>query len=112
MVNHSLIFLALFSFSIVSNAAKDADVAVDDASLSAVLHKDLMVVQGREVDKDVAKALAGSDPESVAATSAVSALSERFAAQSDEEGLHPLAVLMLIIGLVVFFLSCKSSSTK
>ncbi|MDO8341826.1 MAG: hypothetical protein Q7T48_01380 [Cellvibrio sp.] len=115
MFNHSLIFLALISFSIVSHAAAipmDADQAVDDATLNAVLHKEVAAIQGGDYDKDVAEVLADMELGSVPAKSDVPAVSDWFAARDDEGGLQSLAVLMLIIGLAVFFLSRKSSSTK
>ena len=59
MCKYSLISLALISFSIVSKAAAipmDADQAVPDAIQNAVLHREVVLVQGGGVDKDVADA--------------------------------------------------------
>ncbi|MGV8836768.1 hypothetical protein [Cellvibrio sp.] len=115
MLNHSLMFLALISFSIVSSAAAipmDADLAAVDATPNAVLHKDYVILQGGDTDKDVAEALADINVGSVPAKSDVPAVSDWFVARDDEGGLQSLAVLMLIIGLAVFFLSRKSSSAK
>lgn len=115
MLNHSLMFLALISFSIVSSAAAipmDADLAAVDATPNAVLHKDGVIMQGGNTDKDVAEVPADRAIDAVPAKPDVPAVSNWFAAQDDEGGLPPLALLMLIIGLAVFFLSRKSSSTK
>ncbi len=127
MFNHSLTFLALLSFSIVSNAAAipmDTDQAVIDATQNAVLHKEVALVQGGDSDKDVAEALAvvamGScranaicnnvDNSAVEANSPT--VSDWFVVQDSASALQPVAVLLLIIGLIVFFLSRKSTSTK
>ncbi|MDR7090617.1 hypothetical protein [Cellvibrio fibrivorans] len=115
MLNHSLMFLALISFSIVSSAAAipmDADLAAVDATPNAVLHKDYVILQGGDVDKDVAEALADVDVDAAPAKSDLPAVSDWFAVRDDEGGLQSLALLMLLIGLGVFFLSRKSSSTK
>lgn len=115
MLNHSLMFLALISFSMVSNAAAipmDADQAAIDANQNAVLHKEVLVIQGGGADKDVAEVPADRAIDAVPAKPDVPAVSNWFAAQDDEGGLPPLALLLLIIGLAVFFLSRKSSSTK
>lgn len=115
MFNHSLIFLALISFSIVSHAAAipmDADLAALDATQNAVLHKEVAVIQGGDSDKDVAEAPADRAIDTAPAKPDVPAVSNWFAARDDDGDLQPLALLMLIIGLGVFFLSRKSSSTK
>jgi hypothetical protein len=113
MFNHSLIFLALMSFSIASTAAAipmDADLAAVDATPNAVLHKEVVVSQGGDSNKDVDDDRAEVAPDSPAPE--VPALRHWFPAQDDDCGFQPLAVLMLIIGLAVFFLSRNSSSTK
>ncbi len=115
MLNHLLIFFALISFSIVSYAAAipmDADQVATDAIQNAVLHQEVAVIQGGRADKDVAAAPADIDQGAAPTKTNVPAVSDWFAAQGDEGGLHPQVVLMLIMGLVVFFLSRKSSSTK
>ncbi len=125
MFDHSLTFLALLSFSIVSNAAAipmDADQAVIDATHNAVLHKEVAVVQGGDYDKDVAETLTFETVDSCSAdgvcteTSVVDAsapaVSDWFVVQDSSSALQPLAVLLLIIGLIMFFLSRKSISTK
>lgn len=127
MFNHSLIFLALISFSIVSHAAAipmDADQAPVDATQNAVLHKDVAAIQGGDSDKDVADALASTATDSCPAdticavtdTAIVNAkpqkVSDWFVVQDSASALQPLVVLLLIIGLIVFFLSRKSASTK
>lgn len=127
MINHSLTFLALLSFSIVSNAAAipmDTDQAVIDATQNAVLHKEVALVQGGDSDKDVAEALTVEAMDSCRAnaicnntdTSVVKTnpptVSDWFVVQDSASALQPVAVLLLIIGLIVFFLSRKSTSTK
>lgn len=112
MFNHSLIFLALISSSIVSNAAAipmDADQAVMDATQNAVLYREVAIIQGGDSDKDVTEAPAD---ETSPAKSNPPAVSDWFTTQDDADRLPPVAVLLLIIGLIVFFLSRKSSSTK
>lgn len=112
MFNHSLIFLALMSFSVAPTAAAipmDADLAAVDATPNAVLHKEVVISQRGDSNKDV------DDPADVAPDSPAPeapALRHWFPAQDDDCGLQPLAVLMLIIGLAVFFLSRNASSTK
>lgn len=127
MFNHPLTFLALFSFSIVSNAAAipmDADQAVIDATHNAVLHKEVAVVQGGDYDKDVAGSLAFEAIDFCSADGVCSntdtsvidvsqpAVSDWFVVQDSASALQPVAVLLIIIGLIVFFLSRKATSTK
>lgn len=115
MFNHSLTFFALISFSVVSFAAAipmDADQAVLDAPQNAVSHKDVAAVQGGDSDRDVAEVTADHAIDSAPAKPGVPAVSNWFAAQDDEGSLQPLVVMLLIVGLIVFFLSRKSSSTK
>lgn len=124
MFNHLLIFIALISFSVVSFAAAtpmDAGQATVDATQNAVLHKDVAVIQGGRSDKDVAEVLSVMDTE-VCSTDAqctkaavelkTATLNEWFIDQDNDSALQPVVVLILIIGLIVFFLSRKSSSTK
>lgn len=115
MLNHSLIFLALISFSMVSNAAAipmDADQAAIDANQNAVLHMEVEVIQGGGADKDVAEVTVDHAVDSESAKPNVRAVSNWFAAQDDDGSLQPLVVMLLIVGLIVYFLSRKSSSTK
>lgn len=125
MFNHSLTFLALISFSIVSHAAAipmDADQATNDATQNAVLHQDVAAMQGGRSDKDVAEArvVTASCPAEAICVVANAAhgevkpqsVSDWFVVQDSSSALQPVAVLLLIIGLIVFFLSRKSSSTK
>lgn len=127
MFNHSLIFLALISFSIVSHAAAipmDADQAPVDATQNAVLHKDVAAIQGGDSDRDVAAktSIVASDScasGAICTSADVSiidakqpTLNDWFVVRDSSSALQPVAVLLLIIGLIVFFLSRKSASTK
>jgi|GEM_PF-2916320 len=133
MVRQLLIFLALLPFSIVSNAAAipmDADQAVAVTTPNTVLHQDVMFVQGRISDKDVADitthATSNACPDAVACgntdTHAVAvndarmnphqAAGIRLLEQNGTSAVQPLVVLLMIIGLIVYFLSRKSVSTK
>jgi len=127
MFNHSLIFLALMSFSLVSFAAAipmDADQAVLDATQNAVSHKDVAAVQGGDSDRDVADILANDANDACLADALCTsadisvvdtnrpAVNDWFRVQDSASALQPVAVLLLIIGLIVFFLSRKSTSTK
>lgn len=127
MFSHSLTFIALLSFSIVSHSAAipmDADQAVMDANHNALLHKDVAEVQGGDYDKDVAEAPVFEATDSCSAVaeclngnaSVIATNSQKpgdwFVVQESSSALQPLAVLLLIIGLIVFFLSRKSTSTK
>lgn len=127
MFNHSFIFLALISFSIVSNATAipmDADQAVIGTTPNAVLHKEVAATQGGNSDKDVTESLASKAVDSCSAGAICTntdtslakhnppAVSDWFAVQDDDSVLQPVAALLLIIGLIVFFLSRKSTSTK
>lgn len=127
MFNHPLTFLALMSFSIVSYAAAipmDADQTVIGATQNAVLHKDVAVIQGGGADRDVADTHANqvidSCPAGVlcavtnvpVADANSPAVNDWFVVQDSASALQPVAVLLLIIGFIVFFLSRKSASTK
>jgi hypothetical protein len=127
MFNHSFIFLALISFSIVSNAAAipmDADQAVIGTTPNAVLHKEVAAAQGGNSDKDVTESLVNEAVDSCSADALCTntdtslakhnppAVSDWFAVQDDDSVLQPVAALLLMIGLIVFFLSRKSTSTK
>lgn len=127
MFNHLLIFFALISFSIVSYTAvipMDADQVATDAIQNAVLHKEVAVIQGGRADKDVAHALAitaiYSCPVAAICSRTKAAMvdtksptvSEWFVVQGGTSALQPIAVLLLISGLIVLFLSRKSVSTK
>lgn len=125
MFNHLLTFLALISFSIVSYAAAipmDADQAVRDATQNAVLHQDVAAIQGGRFDKDVAETYvspATCPADAICVITKVAhgevksqSVSDWFVVQESTSALQPVAVLLLIIGLIVFFLSRKSSSTK
>jgi hypothetical protein len=113
MFYHSLIFLALISFSLVSTAVSipmDADLAAVDATPNAVLHKEVVIVQGGGADKDVAEALV--DVERDVSKPHAPVISASFTARNHGGTWQPLVLLVLIIGIAVFFLSCKRSSTK
>lgn len=127
MLNHSLIFFALISFSIVSHAAAipmSADQALVDATQNAVLHKDVAAIQGGGSDKDVAEVLAVTTLNSCsvdavctdANLSIVDAkpttVNDWFVIRDSTSALQPVAVLLLIIGFIAFFLSRRSTSTK
>jgi hypothetical protein len=123
MFNHSLIFLALLSFSIAAQAAAipmDAGQAVSGAIQHADTHQDVMQAQGGKPDKDVANDHAFACPPDTqcdSATTSVDATKPPVASgwllvSESSSALQPIAVLLLIIGLIVFFLSRKSASTK
>lgn len=132
MCKQSLISLALISFSVVSNAAAipiDADQAMLDATQSAVLYRDVALVQGGGFDKDVAAALAittmdkcqgdvacnnNEMPSVVIGDMRIYAnqsVSDWFV-QGNPSALQPLVVSLILLSVVVFFLSRKSASTK
>lgn len=99
----------------VSNAAAipmDAEQAAIDATQNAVLHKEVLVIQGGGADKHVAEVTVDHAVDSESAKPNVPAVSNWFAAQDDDGSLQPLVVMLLIVGLIVYFLSRKSSSTK
>lgn len=123
MFNHSLIFLALLSFSIAAQAAAipmDAGQAVSGAIQHADTHQDVMQAQGGNPDKDVANIHAITCPpdtqcegENTSVNGTKPPVGSGWLLSSDSSSaLQPLAVLLLIIGLIVFFLSRKSTSTK
>lgn len=123
MFNHSLIFLALLSFSIAAQAAAipmDAGQAVSGAIQHADTHQDVMQAQGGNPDKDVANINVIACPPDTQCDSAhvsVDATKPPVASGwllvgDSSSALQPLAVLLLIIGLIVFFLSRKPTSTK
>jgi hypothetical protein len=132
MCKHSLYSLALISFSMVSNAAAipmDADQAVSDAIQNAILHKDVVMVQGGGSDKDVADALTVTTMNKCQADVACNtaevpnvAIGDRriYANQSVGDWFvqgspatsQPLMVWLIILTVVIFFLSRKSASTK
>ncbi|HCS64968.1 MAG TPA: hypothetical protein DIW64_13340 [Cellvibrio sp.] len=127
MLNHSLIFLALISFSMVSNAAvipMDADQAAIDANQNAVLHKDVAAIQGGGSDKDVAEVLSVTTLNSCTADAVCTdanlsildakptTVNDWFVMRDSTSALQPVAVLLLIIGFIAFFLSRRSTSTK
>ena len=123
MLNHSLIFLALLSFSIAAQAAAipmDAGQAVSGAIQHADTHQDVMHAQGGNTDKDVANINAIAclpDTQCEGENTSVNVtkppvVSGWLLVGDSSSALQPLAVLLLIIGLIVFFLSRKSTSTK
>jgi len=96
----------------------DADLAVIDATQNAVLHKEVVSVQGGDSDKDVTESIAcpadtlcdSADASVVDANPPT--VNDWFVMQDNASALQPLVVLLMIIGLIVFFLSRKSTSTK
>lgn len=127
MLIHSLITLALISFSMVINAAQipmDANQAVQVATPNAVLHKDVALYQGGADDKDVAAvtstgALDTCLPDVTCVSYEQSDIDEKFhaadgwfAAEDSSSALQPLLVALMIIVLIVVVLSRKSISTK
>jgi hypothetical protein len=132
MCKHSLYYLALISFSMVSNAAAipmDADQAVSDAIQNAVLHKDVVVVQGGGSDKDVADALPVTIVNQCQGDVACSTDEKQNVVIGDKRiyadqslgdwfvqgkpgSLQPLMAWLIILSSLVFFLSRKSASTK
>lgn len=122
MLNHSLIFLALLSFSIAAQAAAipmDAGQAPSGAIQHADTHQDVTLAQGGNPDKDVANAQLMTCPANTqcndkdeALTAKSPAIQGWFVVEDSSSALQPLGVLLLIIGLIVFFLSRKSASTK
>jgi hypothetical protein len=132
MCKHSLISLALISFSIVSNAAAipmDANQAAPVAIQNAVLHKDVALVQGGYVDKDVAGvpsvAVTNKCPGDLVCNKDDSqyvvigdthiymhqSFNDWFV-QGSSGALQSLMVWLILLSSVVFFLSRKSASTK
>jgi hypothetical protein len=120
MFRYILISLALISFSIVSNATvipMDADQAVSDAIQNAVLHKEVVLVQGGGADKDVADVPSAigmhscRDDAACSTASVHQSLGDWFA-QDSSGGSPRLIGWLIILGSVAFFLSCKSASTK
>lgn len=132
MFCHSLIFIALTSFSLVTFAAAipmDVDQAVVVATPNTVLHQEVLLVQGGISDKDVADV---SAVVSAACTDAADcnnplipavtvhdvrlnphqAAGVRLLEQDGTSAVQPLVVLLMIIGLIMYFLSRKSVSTK
>lgn len=122
MFNHSFIFLALLSFSIAAKAAAipmDAGQAASGAIQHADTHQDVMQAQGGNPDKDVANARQMTCPANTQCNDKNEALAAKspaihgwFVVEDSSSALQPLGVLLLIIGLIVFFLSRKSASTK
>jgi len=126
MCKQSLISLALISFSIASTAAAipmDADQAMLDAAQSAILHKEVALVQGGDFDKDVAAgafcqdgtACTTVDMQNVVVGDARVYTNQSVGdwfVQGSPGALPPLVVWLMIIAGLIFFLSRKSSSTK
>lgn len=121
MLNHSLIFFALLSFSVVAQAAAipmDEGQAVSGAIQHADAHQDVTLVQGGNTDKDVADDHAIVCPADTQCDGAAAHIAKPPAANGwmlagdSTSALQPVAVLLLVIGLIVFFLSRKSASTK
>lgn len=129
MCKHSLISLALISFSIVSTAAAipmDADQAVLDAIQNVVLHKEVVLVEGGGFDKDVADFSAINICQNDAACSRAGAryvkigdtpiymhqsVSDWFVEDSPGT-LQSLMGWLTAMTFLFFFLSRKSTSTK
>ncbi|HSC66784.1 MAG TPA: hypothetical protein VLC79_03785 [Cellvibrio sp.] len=130
MLNHSLIAFALFSFSVVSDAAAvpmDVNQAALVATPNAVLPREGGLGQGGDSDKDVAEALVAvtmvgcrnnTACTDIAAAlkapqvNANPALSFQFAASDESSALQPFIVLLIILAIIVLFLSRESESTK
>jgi len=132
MCKYSLISLALISFSIVSKAAAipmDADQAVPDAIQNAVLHREVVLVQGGGVDKDVADALAVTGTDKCASDLSCAkdivqygvisdtpiyrppSVNDWFV-QSSSGSLQPLMACLFLLSSSLIFLSRTSASTK
>ena len=129
MCKHSLIPLALISFSIVSTAAAipmDADQAVLDAVQNVVLHKEVALVEGGGFDKDVADFSAVNICQNDAACSRAGvryvkigdtpiymhqSVSDWFAEDSPGT-LQSLMGWLTAMTFLFFFFFCKSTSTK
>ena len=98
----------------------DAGQAVSGAIQHADTHQDVMQAQGGNTDKDVANDHAFACPTGTQCDSTDAlvdatkppVVSGWLLVGDSSSALQPLAVLLLIIGLIVFFLSRKSTSTK
>ena len=120
MFRYLLISLALISFSIVSNATvipMDADQVVSNAIQNAVLHKEVVLVQGGGADKDVADIPSVIDMHSCRDNAACSTATVHqsvgdWFAQDTSGGSPRLIGWLIVLGSVAFFLSRKSASTK
>lgn len=132
MCNQSLISFVLISFSIVSAAAAiplDADQAVPDTFQNAVLHKEVVWVQGGGSDKDVVDTFAVTTMDKCQGDlacnknplqSGVIGDTRIYMHQSINDWFVPgssgslptLMVWWILLAAVVFFLSRKSASTK
>ena len=127
MFIHLLVPLVLTSFSIAASAAAipvDVDQMVPVTTQNAVLHKDVALYQEGGVDRVVSdsrtKAALDACQSNVtcigygrpAVINKTQAADGRLAAQGRSSILQPVAVLLLIIGVIVFFLARKSASTK
>lgn len=123
MINHLLIFLALFSFSVVVHAAAipmDSNQSALGATQNAVLHKE--IDQTGIADKDVADSAAIKAVDvcqgnvacvgRVMTTSVPQSPCGWFTDRDSSSALQPLFALMLIITVLVVFLARKSISTK
>lgn len=110
MVNYSLMFVALLSFSIVTNAAaipRDAGKAAVGATQNADLHREVPQAQGGNSDKDVVEVSVVAEDLNLQHVSNAGMLSSH-----DSSALQPFLVAVMIIVLIVVVLSRKSISTK
>ncbi len=131
MYRCSLISLALISFSIATNATAipmDADQVVPDAIQNAVLHRDVMLVQGGGSDKDVVEVLIVADldgcqpdwncsPDEIRNVPGDMRIYQHYLVnnwlvETGSVTLHSLMVLLILLSCVAFFLLSKSASAK
>lgn len=125
MITHSHISLALISFSMATSAAAiptDADQTAPVAIQNTVLHKDVALYQGGGADKDVANRLGSVAPSTCSGADCINhakstikdaklqVANGRFLGQGSSSALQPVAVLLLIIGVIIFLLARKSST--
>lgn len=116
MFNHSLMFIALLSFSIATTAAAvpmDVGQAAVSATQNADLHQDVAQdYQGGNSDKDVVNMSPSASTDAFENPQSISPVSLWFTSNDETNYLQPLAVLLVSIGVILRFVSRKSSSTK
>ena len=113
MFNHLLIAIALMAFSIVSSVAATPTDVHPAPMETAVLHKDVVVHQGGNDDRDVADSTALATVVVIPNSNAhMPVVNDWLAARSDSSWWQPIVVLFSIIGLIMFFVARKSDSAK
>jgi hypothetical protein len=122
MINHLLIYLSLFSFSVVAHAVTspvEVNPALSATTQSTVLHKEIVRADAKNDAIGVsANTNIDSCQNNIACSSAIAAsnnpqyANNLLAEQESSSALQPLFVLVLIIAILGIFLSRKSISTK